>query len=490
MIARLFSLQRLGRRELFAASLVLALTGCASLAPPHSTPAVDLPAAYPDDVTAAPSTPAAADTAWRDYFTDTRLQALIDQALITNHDLRGALLRVEQARAAYDIQRSELTPDIGLDASGGRSRIPADLSVTGRSQTGSQYQVGVGLNSWELDFWGRVRSLEETALESYLATDEARRATELSLIAQVANSYYLLRELDERLLLARQTVESREESLRIFTRRVEVGAAAQLELRQVEVLLHQARALGAQLEQARARQANALALLVGAPIETPEEMQRLADSDALPPLPAGLPSELLVNRPDIRAAEHSLRSANADIGAARAAFFPRIALTGSLGTASADLDGLFDSGSRAWSFAPTVSLPIFDGGRRRASLELAEVRREQSVVEYEQTVQEAFRDVADALAAEKWLMEEEETASDMLAAQRERARLAQLRYDHGAVPYLEVLDAQRDLLEAEQQWVRTRREVTSARITLYAALGGGERHIAATPVTPALSSVE
>lgn len=461
------------------ALLTLGLTGCASLAPPPSTPQVALPNAYPNEVVTASAT--AADIAWRSYFTDARLQALIDQALTTNHDLRGALLRVEQARAAYGIQRADLLPTLGVEAAGERSRVPADLSPSGRARTGNQFQAGVGFSTWELDFWGRIRSLNEAALEQYLATDEARRATEISLIAQVADSYFRLQELDERLALAHRTISSRQESLRIFTRRVEVGATSPLELTQVEMLLQQAKALGAQLEQARAQQANALALLVGTPIDTAPNDNHLITLDSLAPLTPGLPSELLTRRPDIRAAEHLLRSANANIGAARAAFFPRIALTGSLGTASADLDSLLGSDSQAWNFSPTLSLPIFDSGRRHASLTLAELRRDQAVVEYEQAIQQAFRDVADALAANRWLAEQVETADAMLAVQRERTRLAMLRYDSGAVPYLEVLDAQRDLLSAEQQRVERRRQLLSARVALYTTLGGGPTTVMSIP---------
>ncbi len=462
--------------------LVLSLSGCTSLAPPHSVPAATLPDVYPDE--RMPTTAADADIAWRSYFTDTRLQALIEQALTTNYDLRSALLRVEQARAAYGIQHAELLPTLGVQAAGERSRTPSDLSPSGRTRIGNQFQAGVGFSSWELDFWGRIRSLNEAALEQYLATDEARRATEISLIAQVADSYFRLQELDARLDLARRTIDSRQESLRIFTRRVEVGATSPLELTQVEMLLQQAKALGAQLEQAHAQQANALALLVGSPIEqVTSDGDKVAD-DTLPPLAPGLPSELMTRRPDIRAAEHLLRSTNANIGAARAAFFPRIALTGSLGTASADLNGLLGTDSQAWNFSPTLSLPIFDSGRRKANLTLAELRHEQAIVEYEQVIQQAFRDVADALAANHWLAEQVETANDMLAVQRERARLAMLRYENGAVPYLEVLDAQRDLLSAEQQRLAVRRQLLSARVALYAALGGGSATASTSALTP------
>ncbi|MBP6578973.1 MAG: efflux transporter outer membrane subunit, partial [Acidovorax sp.] len=321
-------------------------------------------------------------------------------------------------------------------------------------------------------FWGRVRSLNDAALQNYLASDAARRAVTLGLIAQVAQSELALRELEERLLLAHQAIASRKESLRIFQRRVDVGSASRLNLTQVQTLLSQAEALGAQLEQARAQQANALALLVGAPVGPTPATVRL-DTLQMPPLRVGLPSDLLAQRPDIMAAEHQLRAAQAQIGAARAAFFPRVALTGSLGTASAELGGLFDSGSQAWTFSPTISVPLFNGGRLRNNLNLTEVRRDIAVANYEKTVQGAFRDVSDALVAREALAAQLAIAQDARAAQSERARLSQLRYDHGAAAFLEVLDAQRDLLVADQQVVQLRRALLSSQVSLYAALGGG-----------------
>ena len=305
-----------------------------------------MPARYAEDTGPAGALPAAD---WRATFTDPQLQALIAQALANNRDLRTAVLRVEEARAAQGIQRADLFPTLGAQAGVDRSRVPADLNLTRHPLLGSQYQVGLGLASWELDLWGRVRSLGDAALENYLATDAARRAVAISLVAQVANGYLALREFDERLVLARQTTASREESLRIFTRRVQVGSASRLNLTQMQTLLTQAQALVAQLELARAQQAHALDLLVGAPVALAPAQGRL-DALQMPPLQAGLPSDLLVQRPDITAAEHQLKAAHAHIGAARAAFFPRIALTSSLGTASAELGGLFDSGSQAWTF--------------------------------------------------------------------------------------------------------------------------------------------
>ncbi|PJC99476.1 RND transporter [Janthinobacterium sp. BJB1] len=468
------------RMAAFAASLLLA--GCASLAPPYAPPPLPVAAQYPENDAAGAHAP---DVAWQAYFADPRLQALIARALAGNRDIRIAALRVEEARAAYGIQRAEQFPTIALGASGSRARVPADLSVTGRPMTSAQYQAGLNVSAWELDFWGRVRSLNDSALQTLLASDEARRAVGVALVAQVANGYLGLRELDERVELARATVDSRAESLRIFTRRFEVGSISKLDLTQVETLLSQALSLSAQLEQARAVQAHALAQLVGGPVGlTPVagEVRRFDDASVLQPLHAGLPSALLTQRPDLIAAEHQLRAAQANIGAARAAFFPTISLTAGYGTASAELSGLFDSGSGAWNFAPRLVLPIFDAGRLRANMELAEVRRDVAVANYEKSVQGAFREVADALSNRRWLALQVDIGKTTLAAQSERARLAKLRYDNGAAPYLEVLDAQRDLLTVEQQLVQTRRALLSSQVSLYAALGGG------APVTSASSA--
>ena len=458
------------RAMLAALAATLALAGCASMAPAYAPPPLPVAAQYPETDPAGAHAP---DVAWQSYFADPRLQALIAQALASNRDIRIAALRVEEARAAYGIQRAEQFPTIALGASGSRARVPGDLSPTGRAMTSAQYQAGLNVSAWELDFWGRVRSLKDSALQTLLASDEARRAVGVALVAQVANGYLGLRELDERVALARATVDSRAESLRIFTRRFEVGSISKLDLTQVETLLSQALSLSAQLEQARAVQAHALAQLVGGPVDLTPDTRRFDDASVLQPLHAGLPSALLTQRPDLMAAEHQLRAAQANIGAARAAFFPTISLTAAYGTASAELSGLFDSGSGAWNFAPRLVLPIFDAGRIRANMDLAEVRRDVAVANYEKSVQGAFREVADALSNRRWLALQVDIGKTTLAAQSERARLAKLRYDNGAAPYLEVLDAQRDLLTVEQQLVQTRRALLSSQVSLYAALGGG-----------------
>lgn len=467
-----------------ASALAVLIGGCSSMAPEYVRPDAPIPSSYEVFTAVEPIASARQALYWRDFFIDPVLQQLIAAALDNNRDLRKALLQVEEARAAYGIQRSERLPSINVGGQGSRARIPADLSPTGRSVVGSEYRAEVGLASWELDLWGRVRNLEQSALESWLATDAASQAVQTMLVGEVADAYLVLRELDQRVAVTRETVASRERSYQIFQRRYAVGATARLEVTQVQTLLTQAQTMLAQLELQHATQRNALRLLVGDAamllLQAESRMPELASTQP------GLPSDLLTRRPDIVAAEHSLRAANANIGAARAAYLPRIALTGSFGTASAELDSLFGSGSKAWTFMPAISLPIFDGGRRRASLELSQVRRDMAVNDYQQSIQNAFRDVADALAARHWLAEQYEIQQVARDAQAERARLAQLRYDNGSAAYLEVLDAQRDLLDAEQQLIGTRRAVLSSKVSLYSALGGGYAQ-PATPNTPSSS---
>jgi multidrug efflux system outer membrane protein len=485
-------------RAALVVSLLATLAACAPELPVRQSPDTEwLPQRYSgwaNTDTPAGQALAAAQIDWRQYFQDAALRPLIAQALAHHTDLRLALLRVEEARAAYDIQRAEQRPAVGLAVSGTRGRTPADLNITRLPLVGDQFQVGLGLSRWELDFWGRVRNLKDAALESYLASDEARRAVTLSLIHQVAQSYLALRETDERLALARRAESSREDSLRIFRRRVALGATSKLELTQVELLWQQAHGLVLQLSLAREQQAHALSLLVGQPVGLPPTDMPLSAAMFAAPLPPGLPSALLAKRPDILAADHALLAADAQISAARAAFFPRVALTGSWGTASAELNGLFQPGSPAWTWGPSISLPVLDGGQRTAALTLARVRRDQALVRYEQAVQAAFREVSDALSARRSLAEQVQTVNATLALLNERARLAKLRYDSGAARYLEVLDAERDLLAQEQLAVQVRRAQLEAEVSLYAALGGGVDLMAATgglelPPQPAMPSV-
>lgn len=466
-------------------SLLVLLAGCASLAPATPDSNAGLPAQYlnqtADD---AADAQAVASLHWQQFFADARLRELIGVALENNRDLRLAALRVQEAQAAYGIQRSQSLPTLAASAQASRSRTPADLSLTGQAVTGSQWQAGLGISSWEIDFWGRVASLNEAALQTFLATDAARQAAILGLIGQVAHAYLGLRELDERLQLAQASEASQRESLRIFTRRFEVGAASRLELTQVQTLLAQAQSLVVQLQQQRAAQLHTLGILLGSVVDAAAlpPAPLLVDEAWLVPLQAGLPAALLQHRPDIVAAEHRLQAARANIGAARAAFYPSIRLTATGGTASQELEGLFKGAGRVWSFAPSLSLPIFDAGRNRANLNLTQVRQHMAVAEYENAIQNAFRDVSDALAARQWLTQQVAVQQQALTVQRERVRLSRLSYEHGASTFLEVLDAERSLLNVEQQLVQTRRALLASQVSLYTALGGGSQQVAPAPL--------
>lgn len=463
------------------------LSACASMAPPYQRPALPVPAAYPGSAQApsagaasnpAPTAAALPDLAWRSCFGDADLQAAIAQALAHHRDLRIATLHVAEARTGHAIQRSEHLPNIGATVQATRAGLPDSVAASLPSPVSAlvpggitSYGAYVGVSSWELDLWGRVDSLSEAAQQQYFAARSAQRAAAVSLIAQTANAWLALREADERLALARRALANRAESLRIFERRVQVGATSRLELTQVQTLHQQALALTAQLVQWRATQANALQLLTGA--EPAPASAGLPDATALPVLTPGLPSDLLTRRPDVMAAEHQLQAAHAQIGAARAAFLPKVSLTGLAGAGSGTLGDLFSSGSRGWLFQPSISVPLFTAGRLQHNLELSEIRRDSAVAQYEKTIQGAFRDVADALAAQQGLAQQVSVLTDTRATQAERARLSRLRYEAGATRYFEVLDAERDLLATEQQLVQLRRALLASRVGLYAALGGG-----------------
>ncbi|HJV40086.1 efflux transporter outer membrane subunit [Caulobacter sp.] len=449
-------------------ALSLLVSGCAAPSP-FVRPALPTPPTFPGTPTDQASI---GRLGWRDFFQDPQLQGLITTALTNNRDVRIAAGRLDEARAGLRIESAALYPRLDGVATSTRGRTPADLSFTGRAVTAGEYRSVLSA-SWEVDFWGRLRASRQAALEQYLATDEARRAVATSLIAQVANAYLLERAYQERIALARRTVASREESLRILRRRYEVGAGSKLEMTQAQTLLSQARTAVEALSQDQEINRHALAVLAGQPVAMSSGALALSAVESDQPLPAGLPSDLLVNRPDIIAAEHRLRATSANITAARAAFFPNVTLTAAGGTASAQLDGLFQGGSRAWSFKPTLDLPIFDAGARKANLDLSEARRDTAVADYERTVQAAFRDVSDALAQRRQLAAQIVDARDMLAALRERARLADLRFANGRSTYLEVQDAQRDLFETEQAVVQLRLGYLASGVALYAALGGG-----------------
>lgn len=482
-------------KTLLSVSLAAALAGC-TLAPKYERPDAPVDTTFPvgEAYNSASQNPradgrAVSDIGWRDFFTDPLLQTLIAQSLVNNRDLRVAALNVEAARAQYRISRSDLFPTVGLGGTGDIQRTPADLSVTGASRISRQYQVGASISSWELDLFGRIRSLNEEALQQYLALEDTRAATQLSLISELANAYFTLRADQELLRLTEETLASQHNSYDLTKLAYDGGVGTELDLSQAEVSVRTAeRNYSIYLRQV-AQDRNALVLLLGQPL-TPELSTQLAQAntlrdDVLPiDLPAGLPSELLTRRPDIRAAEHNLRGANASIGAARAAFFPSISLTGTAGTASSRLGGLFDGGSGSWSFSPSISIPIFTAGSLRASLDLAEVQKNIEVANYERAIQSGFREVSDALAGRGTLDHQIASQQALVAANDRAYKVSDQLFREGINNYLSVLDSQRSLYEAQQTLVTTRLERVSNLITLYQVLGGGWTEQSADPSAP------
>ena len=450
-----------------ASVLALTLAGCGSMAPDYQRPAAPVASTFPDAASSAATATAATAITWHQFFTDARLQALITLALANNRDLRIAVLNNEQARAQLDIRRADQWPTVNVGLSG--SRVP-----TSAGGISSNYSAGVLVTAYELDLFGRVRSLGDAALAQYLASEEARRAAQISLVATVANSYLALQGDEELLRVTSETLLTREASLRLIKLRFEQGASSQLDLRQAESLLESARVALAQVTRQRALDENALVLLLGQalPATLPAAVPITA-APRLPELAAGLPSDLLVRRPDIRQAEQQLIAANANIGAARAAFFPRITLTGSLGSASNALSGLFNAGSGAWSFAPQLLQPLFDAGRNQGNLQVAQVTRDIALAQYERAIQSAFREVADALAGRATLGEQLRAQEALVRAEQDRYRLADLRYRNGVASYLDALDAQRSLFAAQQALVQVQAQYQQLGVTLYRVLGGG-----------------
>ncbi|QYY25945.1 efflux transporter outer membrane subunit [Diaphorobacter sp. MNS-0] len=457
-------------RALSTLTAAVLLAGC-SFIPHYERPAAPVPPTYPLASASAAATQSAASIDWKDYFTDPRLQRLIGIALDNNRDLRVAMLNVEQARAQFQIQRANQFPTVNAIASG--TRQPS--ATTG--SYANQFQVGLGISAWEIDFFGRVAALKEQALAQYLATDEARKSAQISLVAAVASGWLTLMADEELLDISRRTLETRDESVKLTRLRLENGVSSELDNRQAESLAQAARATYAQQQRQRMLDENALVLLLGQPL--PDDIRaslpssRLADATPMQALPAGLPSDLLVRRPDVRMAEQQLIGANANIGAARAAFFPRISLTAQFGTVSDELSGLFKSGSWAFSLAPQLALPIFDAGRNQAGLESARAGREIAVAQYEKSIQTAFREVSDALAGQATLQEQVDAQRAQAQADAKRFELSDLRYRNGVASYLDLLDAQRSLFATEQSLVVTRLQQLQNQVTLYKVLGGG-----------------
>jgi multidrug efflux system outer membrane protein len=464
------------RSIIFVFGALVCIGGC-TLAPKYNKPEAPIPAYWPSgaaykEIKAPTDAPTASELSWKKFFTDEKLQQVIETALYNNRDLRIAALNVERARALYGIQRAELLPSVNAVGMMSKERVPADLSTTGSAMTATHYSVNLGISSWEIDFFGRIRSLKDKALEEYLATDQARRSAQIMLVSAVAQAYLALAADREALKLVASTLDTQEASYKLIHRRQDVGLASELDLRRAQTQVDTARVDVARYTQLVAQDENALNLLAGSPM--PQELLPGDLVSVSPPkeVSPGLSSELLLRRPDVLAAEHGLKAANANIGAARAAFFPRISLTTAIGTASADLSGLFKSSQGTWSFAPQIIMPIFDA-RTWSAYDVTKVEKEILLAQYEKAIQAAFREVADALAVRGTVNQQIEAQQSLVNAVAETYRLSNARYTKGIDSYLSVLDAQRSLYAAQQGLIAFRLSRLTNLVTLYKALGGG-----------------
>lgn len=462
-------------RPLSGAMIAVLLAGCGTLAPDYHRPASPIANQWPTQSATVNSSGIVVDLPWQELFADAKLRHLIRLALDNNRDLRVAALNVEKTRAQYHIQRAELIPEVSITGEGSSGRTPSSISPMGVGGVSHAYYLDVGLSAYELDLFGRIRSLKNEALQTYLATEETRRATHISLISEVAGSYLTLAADLDLQRLTHDTRRSRQDAYELQKTLAEVGNASRLELRQAESELESARADALTADNQVATDRNALELLVGTPLSA----DLLPGTGSLPKMlsvhqiPAGLPSDLLHNRPDILSAEHTLMGANADIGAARAAFFPTISLTTGLGRASNELSSLFDAGGRYWTFAPQITMPIFSAGRLQAALDVSKVNRDIYVAQYEQTIQTAFREVADALAQRSVVDDQVEALRKRTLASQESYDLVQARYKEGIADYLDILDAQRTLYAAQQARIQAELAQQTSVVTLYKTLGGG-----------------
>lgn len=450
-----------------------AVSAC-TLAPDYKRPTLPVAQTWSTPAAEPTGSVTAADLDWRQVLVDPRLQGVVDLALKQNRDLRVAVLNIEKARAQYGIQRSALFPGINGTISEQRSHTPAATSQTGSALEVEAYSATIGFTSYELDLFGRVRSLNAAALQSYLAQADNARSVRVSLIAETANAWLTLAADQERLALARSTLSTREQSLRLVQQQVDGGVGSLMDLRNAQTLAETARSDVATYTAQAAQDLNALVLLAGT--DVPASLlpnADLAQAQILADLPAGLPSDVLTRRPDVLAAEHSLQGANANIGAARAAFFPRIALTGSTGSASGDLDGLFKSGTKVWSVTPSITLPIFAGGANVANLKGAKADRDIAVATYEKTVQTAFREVSDALSVRQTVADRLGAQERLVTAATDTQRLSQQRRDAGLDSALTLLDSQRTLYTAQQGLITARLARATNLVTLYKTLGGG-----------------
>jgi multidrug efflux system outer membrane protein len=451
------------------------LGGC-SLIPDYQQPDAPVAAQWPQGPAYSPSEAAgvaAAEQGWRQFFRDPALQQLIQSALLNNRDLRVAALNIEAYRAQYRIRRADLLPAVSADGSGSRQRMPADLSQTGQAGISSQYSATLGISAYELDLFGRVRSLSEEALQIYLSSEQARRSTQISLVASIATAYLTWQADQELLVLTQDSLKTFEDSYRLTERSNKVGVASALDLSQSRTAVEGASVKLAQYQRLVAQDRNSLTLLVGAGLPGDLPAGQALSSELLSDVPAGLPSDLLQRRPDILEAERLLEAANANIGAARAAFFPSISLTANAGTASSQLSGLFDGGSGTWLLQPQINLPIFNAGSLRASLDYSKIQKDLRVARYEKSIQTAFQEVADGLAARGTYTRQLSAQRDLVAANQDYYRLAERRYRIGIDSHLTFLDAQRSLFSAQQALISDRLAQLASEVNLYKALGGG-----------------
>src|SRR5471032_1937278 len=460
------------------------LSGC-SLIPDYQRPAAPVAAQYPQGPAYSPAQAAnvaAAEQGWRQFFADPALQQLIQVALENNRDLRVAALNIDAYRAQYQIQRADLFPAVSANGNGSRQRVPAAVSSTGKEMITSQYSATLGVSSYELDLFGRVRSLSEQALQTYFASEEARRTTQISLVASVANAYLTWQADKELLKLTQNTLSAYEESFKLTSRSNEVGVASALDVSQARTSVEGARSSLAQFTRQVAQDQNSLTLLLGSGIPANLPAAQPLSAKLLSEMPAGLPSELLQRRPDILGAEHQLQAANANIGAARAAFFPSVTLTANAGSTSTQLSGLFKGGSGTWTFQPQINLPIFNAGSLRASLDYAKLQKDITVAQYEKSIQTAFQEVADGLAARQTFNDQLDAQRDFVAANQAYYDLAQHRYRSGVDSNLTFLDAQRSLFSSQQALIVDRLAQLVAEVNLYTALGGawGDTPVLAT----------
>lgn len=457
------------KRTALAAALLTVLSGC-SLIPNYQQPTAPVAGQWDTD---AAQQSAATLPNWREFFQDPALQELIATALENNRDMRIAALNVDAFRAQYRIQRSARFPSLDASAGANRQRLPGNMSPTGNSTISSQYSANLGTTAWEIDLFGRLSSLRDQALASYFASEQAQRSTQLSLIASVATAWLALQADQEALQLVRETLITYEDSLRLVESSFDAGVASSLELQQARTAANSARISLAQFERQSVQSRNALNLLLGGDTATDLTQPVALGHFKFAELPVGLPADLLQRRPDILQAEFELKAANANIGAARAAFFPSVSLTATAGSLSPDLSGFFDSGSGSWLFKPSINIPIFNAGRLRANLDYSEIQKDINIARYEKTIQTAFQEVADGLIERITYKQQLAAHDELVKSSAEYLNLADRRYREGIDNQLTLLDAQRLLFNAQQQRISTQFAQLASEINLYKALGGG-----------------